>query len=137
MGKKGQHGTVTIEAFRGVLRLRWSYAGKRHCLSLGMPDNRVNYVVAQAKAKVIEGDLVTGNFDSTLTKYKPSQVQQPTAISATDLLHRFIEHKRRSLYSRSLARIKALQQPIDEFFKVKSAGSVAFNTGIHTLADTP
>jgi len=124
MGKKAQHGTVAIGAFRSVLRLRWSHAGKRYCLSLGMPDSRVNRVVAQARAKVIEGDLVTGNFDPTLAKYKPSQVQQAVAISVVELLQQFMEYKRRSLYPRSLDKFKALRKPITEFFGTKTAGSV-------------
>ncbi len=54
------------------LRLRWRHEGKRYCLALGIPDNKLNRAAAQTKARQIEGDMVTGNFDPTLTKYKPA-----------------------------------------------------------------
>ncbi len=69
VGTKAKRGTVTVEGFRGMLRLRWSFKGKRHGFSLGVPDTVVNRIVAEGKARVIEGDMVTGNFDESLVKY--------------------------------------------------------------------
>jgi integrase len=75
---KARRGTVAVENVRDFLRLRWSYQGERHTLSLGLPDSKVNREVAESRAKIINGDLATGNFDPTLRKYKP---QTATAVS--------------------------------------------------------
>ncbi|MBW4661049.1 MAG: tyrosine-type recombinase/integrase [Drouetiella hepatica Uher 2000/2452] len=124
MGKKSQHGTVAISPYKDRLRLRWSYQGNRYCLSLELPDTQVNRVVARGKASIIEGDLVTGNFDKTLTKYRPQQQQASSNLSIAELLRRFTEYKRRNLYARSLDKFKALHKPITEFFSGKSAASI-------------
>lgn len=61
--KKAPKGTVVVQVFRERLRLCWSYLGKRYFLYIRLPDSRVNRMVAESKARVIEGDLATGNFD--------------------------------------------------------------------------
>jgi integrase len=67
-GVRSKRGTVGIENLEGMFRLRWSHAGNRYCLTLGVPDTKVNRSVAKSKAGAIEGDLATGNFDPTLEK---------------------------------------------------------------------
>jgi integrase len=121
MKSKSQHGTVSISPYRGRLRLRWSYQGKRYTLSLEQPDSKVNRSVAQSRASVIEGDLATGNFDTSLAKYKPQSKQQAANISIAELLERFTAYKRKSLYARSLDKFKALKKPLAEFFGDRSA----------------
>jgi integrase len=64
--KKGSVALENLED-RG-LRLRWSHAGKRYCLALGLPDNKLNRTMPLVKARQIEGDMATGNFDPTLKK---------------------------------------------------------------------
>lgn len=82
--QQAQRGTVVVEALRGMLRLRWTYQRQRYFLSTGTPDTKLNRLIADAKAKIIEGDLVTGNFDPSLAKYRhPSQ--EITSISVVDL----------------------------------------------------
>lgn len=111
-----KHGTVAINSFKGRLRLRWSHEGKRFTLSLELPDSIVNRVVAKGKAAIIEGDLVTGNFDRTLAKYRPpKQVIEPS-LSMLDLLNRFIEVKRRQVAKETLSKFNALQEPVAAFF---------------------
>ncbi len=58
---------VSIEALsdRG-LRFRWCHSGKLHCLALGLPDSLTNRAVAEAKARQIELDIVSGHFDESL-----------------------------------------------------------------------
>ncbi|WP_199317191.1 DUF3596 domain-containing protein [Chroococcidiopsis sp [FACHB-1243]] len=40
------------------MQLVFSHEGKRHYLSLGLPDSKVNRNLARAKANLIESDLV-------------------------------------------------------------------------------
>ena len=69
--KKAAKGSVKIKVSNGWLQLVFSYGGKRHCLSLGFRDTEVNRKVAEAKAKLIEVDILFERFDLTLAKYKP------------------------------------------------------------------
>jgi hypothetical protein len=68
---KASKGSVQIKVSNGRLQLVFSYSGKRHYLSLGFPDNKINRKVAEAKAKIIESDIALERFDPTLAKYKP------------------------------------------------------------------
>lgn len=124
MDDKKTRGIVTVESYQGRLRLRWSHQGQRYCLSLGMPDTRVNFIVAEGKAKQIEGDLVTGNFDKTLSKYKPESQQQTKDVKVLELLEQFIQYKRKIVFSRSLDKYKALRAPLTEFFSGRSVATV-------------
>ena len=47
------------------LRLRWSCESKRYCLSLEFSYTDVNLKVAEQKARQIELDILSGNFDPT------------------------------------------------------------------------
>ncbi|RMF64651.1 MAG: DUF3596 domain-containing protein [Cyanobacteria bacterium J069] len=118
---RAQRGTVAVESFQGMLRLRWSHAGRRYCVSVGYPDSKVNRSVAESKARLIEGDMVTGNFDPTLQKYKPRRQQASHAITVAELLARFIEHKRKTV---SVSKYESLQKPVADFFGSRSASSV-------------
>src|SRR5919199_1564891 len=66
-------GSVNIEVFKERLRLAWSWEGKRFWLYLGLPDSIVNRKAASIKARTIELDLTSGNFDPSLAKYKPQK----------------------------------------------------------------
>jgi integrase len=99
---KASKGSVQIKNSNSRLQLVFSHAGKRHYLSLGLPDNKVNRKAAEAKAKLIESDIAFDRFDPTLTRYKPQSalstitpVFTPTAISSlAELWEKFIEYKR-------------------------------------------
>jgi integrase len=79
---KSSKGTVQVISSHGRLQLRFRFVGKRHCLSLGFPDTAVNRKLAEMRAREIELDMVSGNFDPTLTKYKPHVA---LAIASPDL----------------------------------------------------
>ncbi|QZZ21133.1 DUF3596 domain-containing protein [Leptothermofonsia sichuanensis E412] len=79
---------VNLEAFEGRLRLRWRHGGKRYCLALGLSDRPVNRLVGEQKARVIEADIATGNFDSTLVKYRPA-ANQDGGILLVELFSKF------------------------------------------------
>jgi integrase len=99
---KASKGSVQIKNSNDRLQLVFSHAGKRHYLSLGLPDNKMNRKAAEAKAKLIESDIAFDKFDPTLAKYKPQSALStitpditPTATpSLTELWAKFIEYKR-------------------------------------------
>ena len=99
--KKASKGTVVVQVFKERLRLVWSYLGKRYYLYIGLPNSKINQVVAKQKACQIEGDMATGNFDPTLKKYKSEYLQKVKSISVTELFRTFMTEKAKSLVSRS------------------------------------
>ena len=72
--RKASKGSVQIKTSNSRLQLVFSYDGKRHYLSLGLSDDKINRRVAEAKAMLIESDIRFERFDPTLTKYKPHSV---------------------------------------------------------------
>ena len=56
-----------------------SWQGQRYYLSLGVPDTAINRKAAEQKARQIELDFVSGNFDPTLDKYRPENVPKGKA----------------------------------------------------------
>jgi integrase len=124
MGKsKSPRGTVVVQSFKDRLRLVWSYGQKRYFYSLGLPDNRVNQIVAQAKAKLIEGDLATGNFDPTLNKYKPESVRSDRQ-SLLEIFAKFIRYKSQEVEPVTLVKYQALANHLQENFDNKAASLI-------------
>lgn len=66
--KKAPKGTVSVQVFKDRLRLCWSYCGKRYFLYIGLPDSKVNRVIAEQKARQIEGDTLPFRSDKELFK---------------------------------------------------------------------
>ena len=90
--RMSKQGIVKIEVDKNdTLRLRWTANGKRQAKSLGCKDTTFNRKVALSKAMEIEIDILSGTFDSTLDKYrftelKPSSgclVQFPVSTTST------------------------------------------------------
>lgn len=106
---KNPKGNVTIESFRGRLRLRFRFNGTRYSLGLGLPDTQTNRRVAEARARRIEDDMRLqlahgGNyFDPSLAKYKPAMVLsvadpdiKPTSTPTPklkELWERYVDYK--------------------------------------------
>jgi integrase len=118
-----KRGTVSVCEFRGMLRLRWSYRGKPYTLSTGTPDGILNRKIAKATALMIEGDIVTGNFDTTVEKYK-APTTQGTGISVIEMYQDFKAYRSKFLYDQSLDRYKALEKYLQQFFGDKKAQDV-------------
>ncbi len=59
---------VNINIDRGIYKLRWSHQSKRYSLSIGVV-SKTTVKAANAKAKLIESDLLFERFDVTLAKY--------------------------------------------------------------------
>lgn len=122
--KKAAKGTVVVQVFKERLRLVWSNAGKRYFLYLGFPDTKTNRTVAESKARIIEGDMATGNFDQTLKKYKSEAALRRNQISASALFERFTESKAKYLASPTLAKYAAITGYFRQYFKEKPAGAI-------------
>lgn len=121
--KKAPKGTVSVQVFKDRLRLCWSYHGKRYFLYVGLPDSKINRVVAEQKARQIEGDMATGNFDPSLRKYKP-EYQQHQCISVTKLFERFMEQKAKDVTPKTMEKYRATLGYLKRFFKDVAAEAV-------------
>lgn len=118
---KASKGSVVVESFKDRLRLRWRVAGKRYCLSLGLPDTQESRMLAELKARQIELDAISGNFDATLTKYKPQSltekpVNEAQLLTCAELFQQFMEYKAQSLHPRSLDRYKTTLKYLHQFY---------------------
>ena len=95
--KRSQKGSVNVAARNGILRLRWTYLGKRKELSLGLADNPLHRHLAEGRAAQMKADIVSGEYDETLDRYRllASEPAQPTAPSTVALFEQFTAKKRR------------------------------------------
>ncbi|MCU0570064.1 MAG: DUF3596 domain-containing protein [Oculatellaceae cyanobacterium Prado106] len=76
--KKASSGSVQIKVSNGRLQLVFTYAGQRKYLSLGLKDSPATRKVAEAKAKLIESDIIYERLDPTLEKYGVKTTFTPT-----------------------------------------------------------
>lgn len=87
---KAPKGAVQIIVSNSRLQIRFRFGGKRHYLSIGLTDSPTNRKLAEMKARQIELDIISENFDLTLKKYKPgsalSTADSVTPISTPKLL---------------------------------------------------
>jgi integrase len=81
MQRKAFKGSVQIKSSNDRLQLVFSYGGKRRYLSLGMRDTTLNRRVAEMTANQIELDLLSGNFDDSLNKYRREPLASPEEIT--------------------------------------------------------
>lgn len=112
--RKASKGSVQIKVSNDRLQLVFSHAGKRHYLSLGLPDHKVNRKAAEAKAKLIESDIAYERFDHTLAKYKPQSalstitpIFTPTATSEilfANLWEKYTQYKSSQVTASTLVR---------------------------------
>ncbi|WP_414622044.1 Arm DNA-binding domain-containing protein [Calothrix sp. CCY 0018] len=137
---KASKGTVQIKISNERLQLVFSFGGKRHYLSTGFTDTKANRKLAEMKAKQIELDILSNNFDITLVRYKP-QSQQDIFISSVkseieateqtssegyasllvDLWDSYTEYKRSSLSPSTLAKdYKKIYRLINVHLPVKT-----------------
>ncbi len=138
-GNESRKSLVKVENDEGRLRLRFSYGGKRHTLAVGLPDSKINRIVAQQKASQIELDIASGNFDSTLEKYRPPKVT-PKKSEATDVVGLFekfteVQAKAKKLEDGSLRRYSAVLSNLKRFFPVQPADRVDSTLAENFLED--
>lgn len=99
--KKAPKGEISIENFRGKIRLRWKYNGTRYPLNLPYTYSPENMHHATVKVAEIKLDILKGCFDTTLEKYKPQEIKPavlppikaapliPTIVFLNDLSDKF------------------------------------------------
>ncbi|MEO1347525.1 MAG: tyrosine-type recombinase/integrase [Cyanobacteria bacterium J06635_15] len=125
LSSKTGMGLVKVENDEGRLRLRFSYGGKRKTLAVGLPDSKINRMVAQQKATQIELDIASGNFDATLKKYKPPKAESAKKPEArvVGLFEKFTkaQTKAKDLQVGSLCRYNATLRHLETFFPNQSA----------------
>lgn len=145
-------GTVPIIVSNDRLQLRFNYSGKRHYLSLGLSDTQVNRKVAEAKAKLIESDIVYERLDLTLDKYRPqiaAKIDAPVTPVSTPILplaelweqytqHRSSRVEKSTLirdYSKIAKRLQTVPQEVDSAAAVKKwlLGHFSSETARRTL----
>jgi integrase len=68
LGHKTSKGSVSISNYKGRIRLRWRYQGKRYSLNLA-PYTKVHLKAANKVILQLELDMVNEQFDHTLVKY--------------------------------------------------------------------
>jgi integrase len=113
MAKVEEKCLVRVEEYKERLRLRWTEpGGRRRVLAMGCYPGKTAEAVAGAKAKQIEGDILSGNYDPTLAKYRPAGAIDPIqnqkdALTVPRLLEKYIEFKRLDIDPSTLAKHKA------------------------------
>lgn len=120
-GKRSKRGSVVVRELRGSLWLRWTYQGDRRELALDLPATDTGRALAAGRAAKVQTDLLTGNYDPTLRKYRS---EKAAAIEVVELFQQFKAYKAKALEARSLDKYKSLEKPISDFFGTRSAGSV-------------
>ncbi|MEG4958735.1 MULTISPECIES: hypothetical protein [unclassified Microcoleus] len=97
--------------------------GKQFWLSIGLPETPPSRKAAEIKARTIELDMGSGNFDPSLAKYKAPK--QAESICVVELFDQFMEYKRRKVEEGTFAKYLAFQKQIANFFKNKAAISIS------------
>jgi integrase len=106
-----------------------------------LPDTNINRKFAEQKARQIELDILSSNFDSTLQKYKPQKTKEEIEaklITAEDLILKFIEYKSKFVSSpRSIEKYQTVLTHLRIFnLKGKNAlGSLANKLAIDFKPD--
>lgn len=93
MYRKRSRDRVQINCDRGMLRLRFTYRGKRRSLSLGIEDTRINRGYAFGIAQRIELDIRSNQLDESLNRYRPTLIGN-CGMVCDELFSRFTRHKR-------------------------------------------
>lgn len=82
---KKRRGEISIEEFRGRIRLRWRYNNRRYYLAASAYTT-LNLIIAQKAAIQIEYDIAINNFDYQLLRYR-SIIRQTT--DSVDKVHEY------------------------------------------------
>lgn len=121
--RRSPKGSVAVSTDRGWLRLVWSYGGKRYVLALGLPDDQTNRAIAEAKAALIYRDIISDQFDLSLSKYKSlSQSQsQSQSITVGGLFEKWLKYKAKQVEAISLEKQQSFLGHLQQFFKKRDA----------------
>lgn len=98
---KNTKGTPSLESFQGRLRIRFRMNGQQKAFSLGLADTAENRLKGESIAREMHLDMLSGNWDSTLGKYKPhthlavvEAIKPKAAFNLAQLWEKYSEHKK-------------------------------------------
>lgn len=98
---KNSKGTFSLESFQGRLRIRFRVNGQQKAFSLGLADTPENRLSGESIAHQMHLDMLWGNWDSTLSKYKPrthltvvAAIKPKAALNLAQLWEKYSEHKK-------------------------------------------
>lgn len=114
-------GEVSVTNKDGWVQLRWRYQGKRCYLSPGLPYDPINLKVAEQRAAQIRLDILSGNYDPTLTKYQTESSGQQGEMGAVKLFNKFTEWKSKRVQKRTLEKYHGLMTWLREYFGRRAA----------------
>lgn len=138
---KNAKGVVSVEVFRGRLRLRFRYAGQRYSLGLGLPDSKVNRLAAEQRANSIERDIACGRFDSSLASYKPESVlsvespdiESENIPSILELWEAYTQYKASSLKESTKGYHAILRKLFDRVSNVSVLDALQVKAGLEAV----
>jgi integrase len=117
------------------LLIRFSHDGKPYSFSLPKHNNPVGISNAKQKIAQIEKDILYGNFDTTLLRYKPRQLgKNPTAITAVELVEKYIAARQESLSHGSIVRLQAIASKLKQLLGDKPAEKVTESAARDAIA---
>jgi integrase len=116
---KAKTGSVVVLERKGLLSLRWSWQGKRYQSSLKLYDDAIGRAAAEMKARQIEIDMVTGQFDPTLAKYRGDAVKGERAITGQSLLTEFSKSKSKLVTAKTLEKYEHVGKKLAKFSGTK------------------
>lgn len=122
--QKAKSGTVSVSAAENRVRLRWQAIDangvkRRYCLSFGA-DTQHNWTAAELLAKQIELDIISGNFDTSLKKYRPADDDKNQALSIDKIFDKFISAKKTELENSSIDKYGVLKNQL-----IKNLGNIS------------
>lgn len=115
MGERAKKGTVSVDSFRGMLRLRlprnW-FNGKLKFLSLGLADTPENRLIAEAKIGIMQSDYIYERFDFSLEKYKLTTAEPEPEFSLADLFLQYLKFKEKTLARSSMKNLTSVHNKL-------------------------
>jgi len=85
----------------------------------------VNRTVADQKARQIELDIASSNFDPTLKKYKSEAVLKRSRVDINGLFERFWRDKQKTVSTRTLENYRASKRRLTQYFKDKAVECIS------------
>lgn len=116
---------VAISASNGRLRIGFRKPGdkKRSFLYLGLNDNAFNRAVAERARLQIEQDLITGNFDPTLNKYK-DEGDRTENLPVAGLFDQYKAYKSDRISKRGLEKYGYTLNYLEQYFGARKLGGL-------------
>jgi integrase len=106
--RRAPKGSVRVIESHGRLQIYFRVGGKRYYLSTGFADTSINRIDVEAKAQLIENDILNERFDPTLAKYKPASAlstvtpDPPPTLTMRGLWAQYMEHRSGSVAPKTI-----------------------------------